>query len=600
MTIFNTLILHVKKNQYWKPVTLLLFSLAFLFSRIIYLDADVPMFRLLFISGPDELYWNISGFNLYHHGTWVHKVFDFLPPDELPFTTMQNFMTFLGLELFGNNYFGLRISSVVCGLIVAVCVIYALNKQIIEGAPLKLLSICITSCYMLFDFFFLESNRFNEPTIYSMAMIALAMVLLSLIGKTSGKLAYYVTLACGVLAGFSFTFVYIYNIYWTFALVIAVIASRYKEDRRKFLPHLLIFTLGALISIGAFLVFLDKAFGMSLDYYVALMKGIGGKGTNRVPELLNIGQLISLFLNNYKVAFEQFLTSNLFRYNPALLFLFLAATPIFIVKAVREKKPIDIFIILFFIFRLGLSILIPYDWYEKKLVQTFPCVVYTIGAAIIYAPSIRDNLPKRDNKLIILAYIVMLAFFGILTYQMMARELLNTSRPNEFIAKYEFFIVLVVFPLLFIENLRLKKFVFIVLLLILILPNLRLSDRFVYGDPTYKRRDALIAMGREIDGKILAGGVSYAVRLYNTSVPVMNFYNYYYYGAEKYNELSIQLYKSKAVAGAIFYTPLPEGSHHFLATTVNFIKRGGLIIQREYDLAEDDSLKYGLFVIPAK
>jgi hypothetical protein len=598
MPFSKALILRAKAIQYWKPATFLIFFIIFLLSRIIYLDADIPIFRLLFISGPDELFWNISGFNLYKYGCWVHKVFDFLPPDELPFTSMQNFMTFLGLKLFGNNFYGLRISSAVCGAIVAVCVIYALNKQTKEDRPEKLLSIFLISIYMLFDFFFLESNRFNEPTIYSMAMIALAMTVLASTDQRYGKITYCETLACGLLAGFSITFVYIYNVYWVAALAGAVFLSRYKDGRRQVLIHSLIFTLGILISIGAFLIFLHIAFSMSLDYYIALMKGIGGRGTNRVPQMSNLVQFTTLISNNYKTAFEQFFNNNLFRYNPALLFLFLATMPVFVVKTIREQRSIDIFIILFFIFRIALSILIPYDWYEKKLVQIFPCVVYIIGAAIIYAHSVLGNFSKRKNKLIFSAYILLVIVFGFLTYRVMNNELSNSYRPIEFIAKYEFFAVLLVFPLVLIQNLRLKKLVLIILLFIVVLPNLRLSNHYVYGHPTYQRRDALISMGQKIDGKILAGGVSFAVRLYNTSIPVLNFYNYYYYGADKYNKLSKRLYQSGGVSGAIFFTPLPTDPQHFLAPTINFIKQGGLILDSEYDLGEEDNLKYGLFLIP--
>jgi hypothetical protein len=572
----------------------------FFVTRLIYLDADIPTFKLLLISGPDELYCNIAGFNLFHYGTWVHKVFDFLPPDELPFTALQNFLTFLGLELFGNNFYGLRISPVICGAIVTICVMYVLNSQIKQDDPEGILPVVAIGIYMLFDFFFLASNRFNEPTIFSMPMITLAMAALTVIDKQSGKSLCYGTLFCGILAGFSFTFVYIYNVYWASALAVTVFLSQWKKGSREIRYHTLLFAFGALISFVCFLVFLDKAYNMTLIYYISLMKGIGGRGTNRVPQMANFHQFITLVRGNWKIAFQQFVTNNLFLYNPGLLFIFLSAVPIFVAKAVRERRTVDVFILLFFAFRICMSIMIPYDLYQKKLVQMFPCVVYTIGAAMVYSRSMIASFPKRKKRLLVAGYSLVAVGGAVLTYRVITSDLGNLMPPYQSVVRFEFLGVLMTFPLILLKRTELRKIGIVVLLLLTLWPNLSLSERFFYGHPTYKRRDALLSMSPKLDGKILAGGVSFATRLYNTSTPVMNLYNYYYYGEDEYDRLLVYLCKSGTVDGGVFYSPSPANPRHFAYPTWDFMRRAGLSLDSEYDLGEDDNLNYSLFVVPGK
>ncbi len=60
------------------------------------------------------------------------------------------------------------------------------------------------------------------------------------------------------------------------------------------------------------------------------------------------------------------------------------------------------------------------------------------------------------------------------------------------------------------------------------LPGAALSAQRLFLDATYHYRDAMAAAAPLLNGQITAGGFSYAFRLYNTSEPVLNPYQYQY------------------------------------------------------------------------
>src|SRR4051812_7185307 len=97
-----------------------LFILFLLFSvlRIIYLDSDFPIIHAIKMADIDEFYYSIGGFNLYHYGALKNNVIPFADGDVGPFTALLDGFTFISLKLFGNNFYGLRMASVLASCLV--------------------------------------------------------------------------------------------------------------------------------------------------------------------------------------------------------------------------------------------------------------------------------------------------------------------------------------------------------------------------------------------------------------------------------------------------------------------------------------------------
>lgn len=561
----------------------------FILSRVANLDADAPTFFLAFYSTPDEMYWTIAAFNLFHHGSWIFRPFEFLPPDELPFTQLQNFLTFLSLELFGNNFFGLRMPAVFCGAVVAASTLYCIwDRAAVSEWRAVVTMLC--AIYLLADFFFLQSNRFNEPTIFSMATIALGMVLVCKSGNSVGRSALAVSALWGALAAASVVFVYVYNVFFAAALGVTLLAVRAPEGRNSVIRHAAAFSLGATLVCVLFVAFLQTSYHMDVASYVELMKGIGGHGTNRVPPSDPLS-LLKLLFGNFPIALYQTLSHNLFRYNVLLLFLFLAALPTFVLVAARERRPLDILVVAFLVFRLGGSVLVPFDWYERKLVQLFPAVIYVIGTTFSRDVQIFDWKRLRPTPF---TFAVIAA--AAIAYWVMKSELPHAHRSPEYIAQSEFWIGLLIFPFVFLPKWWVRRCAVAALFGLLLIPNLRMSIQFVYGKPTFYYRDALIASAPALDGKILAGGASYAVRLYNSSTPVINFYNYYHYGSDRFFALSKRMYESRLAAGTVLYIPFMENP--FIRPIHDYVSAGELVLSRELQIGPDERL--GLFLVPAQ
>jgi hypothetical protein len=138
----------------------------------------------------DEFFNTTPAFNLYHHGSLAYQVVSFIPPDGSPVNLLQNAMTFATLLVLGNNYYGLRMASVLAGLGVFVLLYLlvrresnpsaseasALNR---EGVPLLALA------YLVSDFSFNVASRADEPTIFRMLAMTVVLVALPLATRAS-------------------------------------------------------------------------------------------------------------------------------------------------------------------------------------------------------------------------------------------------------------------------------------------------------------------------------------------------------------------------------------------------------------------------------
>jgi hypothetical protein len=63
------------------------------------------------------------------------------------------------------------------------------------------------------------------------------------------------------------------------------------------------------------------------------------------------------------------------------------------------------------------------------------------------------------------------------------------------------------------------------------IPGCAVSAQMLFRDATFHYRDAMKAAAPLLDGQVTAGDFSYAFRLYNSSVPVLNPYQYQYSAA---------------------------------------------------------------------
>jgi hypothetical protein len=353
----------------------------------------------------------------------------------------------------------------------------------------------------------------------------------------------------------------------------------------------LAFAGGGIFSALMFAAFSAIYFQMGPIELITRVFAVGGVRGDFIRS--NIFEFIG---RNAEDAIRQNVTHNLFLYNPALLFIFLAAIPIFVLRLVRERRTIDFFVAACLVLRLLLSAVVPFDYYEKKLIQVFPLVIYVIATAAIAArPLYRNSFRARGGWLA--AYIAFLIPLAILVDRLSyARQPAAHVYPD-LIAHTEMWIALPLLALVLSLSGSLKKIATCILIGVVLLPGLRLDSRYLFGAPTFQYRDSLIRAAPKLNGKILAGGISYAMRLYNTSIPTMNFYAYYYYGYDKFAAYSRYLYDHKLADGAILFVPFHAAA--ILKPTYDYVNSGGLILDEAFDIKDvEEKYKFAIYLVP--
>ena len=133
---------------------------------------------------------------------------------------------------------------------------------------------------------------------------------------------------------------------------------------------------------------------------------------------------------------------------------------------------------------------------------------------------------------------------------------------------------------------------------ILLLPNIYLGIKHIYYNPTYSYRDTMIELSQYIDGEIVVGGMTHGFRLYNSSVPVLNTYQYKYSedGVREYQHQLEHLVRRGDTRYTILY--IDEGRDLFYSNqpvydNFNLIKRFYLI----NNIGEKTNVDIGLYEV---
>jgi hypothetical protein len=160
-------------------------------------------------------------------------------------------------------------------------------------------------------------------------------------------------------------------------------------------------------------------------------------------------------------------------------------------------------------------------------------------------------------------------------------------------------IALPILALAYLLSGSLRKIAACILVGVVLLPGIRLDSKYLFAAPTFQYRDSLIRAAPKLNGKILAGGVSYAMRLYNTSIPTMNFYSYYYYGYDKFADYSRYLFDHKSADGTILFVPFHVAA--ILKPTYDYVNSGGLILDEAFDIKDvEGKYKFAIYLTPSE
>jgi hypothetical protein len=558
----------INTNIIDKKYIMLCGLIIFFISRIVYLDSNIPFWHLTQYAPIDEFFYVINSLNFYSSVS-LENINELRHVDIIVGNIMQELATYFTLILFGDNYYGLRMSSVLASFLIITFLFFSIKKIYIseknENKISKVWFWCIA--YLVTDFSFLLASRVVEPTIYRMLILTFIIFISTLPSFNRGFLSKLQVSLLGFLAAFSVLYVYIYNFFILPAVFVSVVIYAKRQNWQNAFSNALYFMLGSILCLISCEVFANVVFHKSLITFWSLLTS---------PQVS--APRVSLFvgLRDELIRLTNIFSTNLFRFNISFLFLFLAALPVVVKRAFIEKKLHTIVLVNLIIF-LFLQSLVVNDYYYRKLVIFLPLVIITLAS---FYP---NTLLNKNISKVYLAYLVICISFSlyILKIAVYNSGAYSLSGMHPIINLITFFLLLVYFISKYLFKIKDTRFVKVSILIAVLLPNLYLDVKYIYSNPSFKYRDTMIEMSHYVDDKVVVGGWSYAFCLYNKSVPVINPYRYNDSKEMKsrYDYVISELFEKGIAKYSIAYTD---------KKTLDSMERQGLYLIKEFKYHEGD------------
>ena len=516
----------------------IIFIIIYLTSHIIFLDSDPPSWDISMYQPIDEMFYSNTAFNLFHYHDIQHKVVPYVDSDSSILNLFGNSITYITLSIFGNNYYGLRMSSVIISLAILIFLYYTLinyiKNQSLDNSYFSInnkhIPVLLLLLYLIFDFSFLMAGRIIEPTIVRMFGMVFTIWLISTSynqRRINSKLLAFIM---GIIVLLFILLIYPTNIFLIPAIFSFYFIEGLKKGFKNALVRSLSFSLGVIIGFYIFNL-LDKFLFNESIIKVFLINYLSY--SNRIASSNN--STILIFIKNIIINFLNIFNTNIFRFNIFLLMLFLISIPVLLYKIIKDRFYMDILVTTILCF-LILQTLFINDFFYRKLVIFLPLILFTILQAYLYIGRF-INFIKLDRKYLyaFISYITMCFCFAfvILLYNTKGSLVPYYNLYNERVVLILLYTIQVFVTFIYIFRINTKNFLtsrrkYILLFIILILPNIYLDIKYIYYSPTYTYKKTMVTLSKYIDNKILLGGLSHGFRLYNTSIPLLNYYSYAY------------------------------------------------------------------------
>jgi len=366
-------------------LVIIIISIIGTFFRIYNLEQDAPPYNQAGLSQTDEPYycfWAIDDY--YKEKGKTIEVPEFKNYEKSVLTISSYPLTYLGLNLFGNNYFGLRIGVVAISLI-SILFIFLTISLLTKDRGIKLLMLIL----LFSDYYFSAVSRLQNPQIYSICGIS-CFLYFAIRGMES-KAAY---VASWIILLFTIVFIYPYNAFIALAYGLYSITLDIKAKKIELLNYA--FLSGIIFCLLAIIIFYFS--NTTLESYLKLFSSFRSKRNEIAPFSLNIMYFINGFLG---IVF-----SNLFRYNfgyiAIILFYFFAS-----ISNRSLNKTVTLMLFIFFCAYLQSSFMPSYPF--KKWVVLFPFVM--IITTDLFSNSFILKDLKLKIRLIISTFIFLLFLY---------------------------------------------------------------------------------------------------------------------------------------------------------------------------------------------
>lgn len=543
----------------------------FVVTRLVVLDRDAPPWDLAEYQPIDEFAYAVPAFNLHHYGSWTHQDVPYVPVEGSPMNVLQSAVTAATLSL-DWSYWGLRLSSMLFALVAFGAMLATIRQLALRAAAGGVAVtfgvaglVTAAALLLLFDFSFLVAGRIVEATIARVAVVSLLISLVArgtLLGTVRSAAR---SVAFGLLVGGSVWFVYVYNAFLIPAALLAVAmwAARHGS-RREVARHVVLAGAGMAIATVAY-------FGLVLAVY--------GHGP---------AQWYDMWLSAYResgraAAFTPagvftILAGNIFRLDRPLLALSLLALPPFALWTWRSRDSTGVFVLSLLVAFVAQAT-IQSDYPQRKMLVLLPIALPIVIGGLLRVRELWQWAAERPSRLISVVVWSGLAMLGTIVlvlppawshWSMLVRVLhVPTASTVAFRAGGAGLLLgigaiagLGAAAVLFspVRSAAVPRVASLVLLAAILGPLASLDRAYVFENVSTTYRDAMTAAETSVNGEVTAGGLSFAMQLYNTGRPVLEGY---FFGITKqaYETAVVRFFAEGRATSLFDYADGPTPGH---------------------------------------
>ncbi len=487
-------------------------------SRLLFLDQDGIDYNFSSIYPDDELFYAIFSHHLANYGRL--NFFDGTSNTALFLSEQYSFfVNYLGFKIFGNTFYGLRIGPALLSILGFLCYYYIIEKLAESKKELFLFSLLY-----IVNFTLLTLSRYQTPLALGLFLIPLVCLIFFEIQRFDQKnlntnllvparkfYQNFLFLLLG-LVSYALTAGYIYHLYlsaaiWgTISLYILV-----GKSYRNFIYLLTGCVLGIIYTL-ILMHFTDISFNKL--FQVIQLHGTDSKASIVGIEGINFGECKSRLI---KIIAPQF-----FKNNIGLFFLFL---PSFLLglTTFKAKNLLVNFILIGYILGCFQFFFEP-SFTERKFSSFGICVILLIFLLK------KDFFSEKSKLFKFSVYpISFLIAVNILitTHKRFYLGWHNEMKIGEFQFDEIFFYTSIICAIFILIILCLTKYkIFIIVPLLLLVPDIYLNYNFFIKNRTYTYKKSLYQISRHINEENTVGDFPHTMMLYNSSKPMTSLFNW--------------------------------------------------------------------------
>lgn len=481
---------------------ILLFCLFFII-RLINIDADLPPWGIINYQPVDEGIYGNMALNMINFGSINpnnYYGFDaYLMQGHVITNIIGNLVTYICLMIFGDNYFGFRLSYII--FVFFSCLIMLLAWYKIKKSK----NIIIMAIVLLCSFQLYVSSRVIEPSVVRLFFISTILFLMSIKSLDKRVLGFLV----GLCITISCFMVYITNVFLYLTVFLFLI---YQLKSKKYQEVKILFMFGCIgIIIGLIISQLYYGFIWNTDLITNTIAQINSFQYDQTYAVNYIN--IQVYVNRL----IKFLTSNLFLYTlPLLSFVLLNFKTV--IKNIKDK---DIMVFCC----LGLLSFMIQTLFSEDYVVRKSLIIAPFYFTLIYYCLINRNYNLEISFITNLVSIILSIFIPIFRLYLINDSTNLDFNQNDKILIFILMISAVAMPLLIYRN---KKQLIIVAFLFFTIVNITYIYRYCFKNVTFYEKDCMVALSKYND-QIILGEYINGFTLYNDVKPLLN-------TQDKYNE----------------------------------------------------------------